>query len=68
MSTFGKILKKIRTEKGLSAKELAKGIGVHYATILNWEKGKGKPTLLPLINLSIFLNVKADVLLGIKKS
>ena len=68
MNNFGKILKKIRTERGLSAKDIAKGIGVHYATILNWEKGKGKPTLLPLIKLSIFLNVKADVLLGIKKT
>ena len=41
MSTID--IRKIRTESGLSQKDFAKKIGVHWRTIQNWEKNGGIP-------------------------
>lgn len=41
MSTID--IRKIRTESGLSQKDFAKKIGVHWRTIQNWEKNGGVP-------------------------
>ena len=41
MSTID--IRKIRTKSGLSQKDFAKKIGVHWRTIQNWEKNGGVP-------------------------
>ena len=42
--TLGERIKKWRLERGLFQKDLAKLIGVDEMTIVNWEKGRTKPT------------------------
>ena len=49
MSTFENIaeeLKKIRQQKGWSQEDLAREIGVSFATVNRWENGKTKPSRL----------------------
>jgi len=42
--TLGERIKKWRVEQGLFQVDLAKRIGVSEMTIVNWEKGRTKPT------------------------
>jgi len=42
--TLVECIKKWRLEQGLLQKDLAKRIGVSEMTIVNWEKGRTKPT------------------------
>ena len=42
--TLGERVKKWRLERGLFQKDLAKMVGVAEMTIVNWEKGRTKPT------------------------
>ncbi len=42
--TLGEHIKKCRLERGLFRRDLAKRIGVNEMTIVNWEKGRTKPT------------------------
>ncbi|MBD3375769.1 helix-turn-helix domain-containing protein [candidate division KSB1 bacterium] len=41
--TFGDLIRKKRTEKGLYQKELAEILGVNEMTVVNWEKGRTVP-------------------------
>jgi DNA-binding XRE family transcriptional regulator len=42
--TLGERIRKWRLEQGLFQRDLAKIIGVDEMTIVNWEKGRTKPT------------------------
>jgi len=42
--TLGERIRKWRLEQGLFQRDLAKMIGVDEMTIVNWEKGRTKPT------------------------
>ena len=42
--TLGERLRKWRLERGLCQVDLAKMVGVNEMTIVNWEKGRTKPT------------------------
>lgn len=44
--TLGERLKKFRTEKGYSQKDLAEFIGVSKVTLIRWENGTSKPSNL----------------------
>ena len=49
MSTFENIaeeLKKLRRQQGWSQEDLARNLGVSFATVNRWENGKTKPSRL----------------------
>ena len=49
MSTFENIadeLKKMRQQRGWSQEDLARALGVSFATVNRWENGKTKPSRL----------------------
>ena len=49
MSTFENIaeeLKKLRQQQGWSQEDLARSLGVSFATVNRWENGKTKPSRL----------------------
>ena len=49
MSTFENIadeLKKLRQQRGWSQEDLARNLGVSFATVNRWENGKTKPSRL----------------------
>lgn len=56
-------LEKARIGAGLSRAELAKEMGVSYATIRKWEIGEREPSCQMLKRLAKRLNVTADYLL-----
>lgn len=66
MYSFGKRLKKIRRQKGLSQKELAARIDAKNSTVSNWEQGVARPDVDMLAVICAALEVSADELLDIK--
>lgn len=60
---FGKRLKKLRKEAGITQKELADKIGVNRATIAGYETKGKEPSYDTLIKIARALNCSLDVLL-----
>ena len=63
---LGKILKELRTEKGISQQELAKQIGVSQKAIDYWERSVNEPKASYIVKLADFFEISADYLLGRK--
>ena len=61
--TLGQKINILRSEKGLTQKELATQLGVTTGTIAEWEADEATPNLAELSRLSKALNVSSDVLL-----
>ena len=66
MEKFAKILKELRTERGVGQVELANSIGVSKGIISLWENGLREPKLSNLIALSKYFGVTIDFLAGLK--
>ena len=56
----------LRTDKGLSQKDLAKKINVSGSAIGYWETGTNEPKATYLSRLSEFFEVSTDYLLGLE--
>ena len=64
MEEFGKRLRELRTEKGLSAMALSKIVNVSDGSIIGWENNRYDIKSEYLIRLSKFFGVSTDYLLG----
>lgn len=64
MSKFGEQLRKLRKEKNILSKDLAKILNVEASTITNWEKGNRSPKEDMLIKLANYFNCSVDYLIG----
>ena len=64
---FGKIISELRSKNRLSQKELAKEIGVHVATIKNWECNRCTPDAKNIGAIADLFHITADSLLGRKE-
>lgn len=62
--TFGEIIKKLRTDKGLTQDELAEKIYVTRTAISKWESGRGFPNIESLKAISKYFSVSLDELLS----
>ena len=62
--TFGEIIKKLRTDKGLTQDELAEKIYVTRTAISKWESGRGFPNIESLKTISKYFSVSLDELLS----
>ena len=60
---FGKKLKELRTEKGLSQQKLGEELGFCNQTISFWESGNREPDLDTLVQIAHFFDVCFDDLL-----
>ncbi len=60
---FGKKLKELRIEKGLSQRKLGEIFGVCNQTISFWEIGSREPDLDTLIVIAKYFDVTVDYLL-----
>jgi len=65
---FGKILKDLRLEAGLTQKQLAERIGVSKSVVSFYELSERIPSPTVLIKLSSVFHVSADYLLGIESA
>lgn len=63
---FGENLRKLRTEAGLSQKELAEKVGTTPRSILNYEKGARLPKNIEIVHsLAEILGVSAESLMSV---
>lgn len=54
----------LRSEKGLSQREMAAAFGISQGTYNNWEKANTQPSIEQLIQLAKFFEVSVDYLIG----
>ena len=66
MKIFAERLRKLRKEKNMTMKELAKEIGTSDVSINNWENGINEPKITYLKRLASFFNISADYLIGLE--
>lgn len=62
-NVFGKRLKELRIEKGLSQQKLGEHLGFCNQTISFWESGSREPDLDTLLKIAYFFDVKIEELL-----
>lgn len=62
--TFGERLRQLRTEKGLTQKQLAVETGTSERGIQNYEMGIRNPAFDVLIDLADYFDVSLDYLCG----
>lgn len=62
-NVFGKRLKELRMEKGLSQQKLGDYLGFCNQTISFWESGSREPDLDTLLKIAYFFDVKIEELL-----
>lgn len=62
---FGDKLKKLRTQYGMTQKELGKKLGVGKSAICNYESGYSMPDTEKIIAISELFHVSVDYLLGV---
>lgn len=60
---FGRKLKELRLEKGLSQQKLGEALGFCNQTISFWESGSREPDLDTLLSISHFFSVTLEELL-----
>ena len=60
---FGKKLKELRIDKGLSQRKLGEQFNVCNQTVSFWETGSREPDLDTLVEISKFFNVEINCLL-----
>ena len=65
--SFGHRIRRIRTEKNLSVRELAETIGVSIKTIYGWENNRNLPDFSHYSLLRSALSVSMDELFGFAK-
>ena len=63
---LGERLKELRTEKGLTQKQVAKKFNIHSVTYLHYEKEEREPPLALLADFAIFFGVSIGYLLGVE--
>lgn len=61
---FGERLRRLRTEKGLTQKELGDRIGRTVTAVSKYESGAIKPTLEVAVDLAFELHISLDELFG----
>lgn len=63
---FGTKLNELRTEYGLTQKQLAEKLGCNQSMIVRWEKNECEPTESYIKKTAIVFDVTADYLLGLE--
>ncbi len=66
MQIFSERLKDLRKEAGISAKQLAKELGISDSIIIRWENDQREPTISNLYKISVYFKVSADYLIGLE--
>ena len=62
--SVGKVIKELRTKRGLSQEKLAEHLGIAPQSVSKWERGEGYPDITLLIPLANYFGVSLDTLMG----
>lgn len=65
-SIFAKRLRELRTDAGLSMKQLANILKTSDSTVSNWENDINEPKISYLKKIAEYFDVSADYLLGLE--
>lgn len=63
---LGEVVRRLRTERGLTQLQLAHALNVSPQAVSRWENGSTYPDITLLPEIAIFFGVSADLLLGIE--
>lgn len=63
--SMGKIIKRLRKERGFTQEELAERLGVTFQAVSKWENESGLPDISQVVPLASLFEVSTDVLFGI---
>ena len=63
---FGKRLKELRIEKGVTQKQLASAIDCHQSMVARWEACECEPCESVIRKVALYFNVSSDYLLGLE--
>lgn len=66
--TMGKIIRRLRKDRGFTQEELAERLGVTYQAISKWENDSGLPDVSQIVPLASIFEVSTDVLFGIAET
>lgn len=66
MQIFIERLRELRTEKGMSQKELARLLNTTNSSVCDWERGRSEPNLETVALIARRFEVSADYLLGLE--
>lgn len=64
---IGTIIKKLRTERGITQEELANKMNVSFQAVSKWENNQTTPDISILPQLALFFGVSIDTLFDMKK-
>ena len=56
----------LRAERGISRRDLADGVGVHYQTIGYLERGEYSPSLYLALKIATFFEVPVEVVFSVE--
>ena len=65
INMFGKRLKELRIEKGMTQQQLAEVLGVDRTAVMKWELGERETNFGMLIKIAKYFQVTTDYLLGV---
>jgi len=63
---LGEVVRRLRTERGLTQLQLARELNVSPQAVSRWENGSTYPDITLLPEIANFFGVSADLLLGIE--
>ena len=66
INSIAEKIKSIRTDNGISQRELAKKLGLSNRAVSKWESGASVPELSLIMELADFFGISVDALLGYK--
>jgi len=64
---LGTIIKKLRTERGITQEELANKMGVSYQAVSKWETNTTTPDIAILPKLALFFGITMDALFSVNQ-
>lgn len=64
---IGDIMKSLRTDKGITQKELAEKLNLSVTAISHYEAGNRDPNINIIVQYAKFFDVSADYILGLSK-
>ncbi len=67
MKTFGERLRELRSEKGLTQRQVAEALAVTIPTLSHWECDYQEPSIKDLMNICRFYEVTSDYLIGLEE-
>ena len=62
MSSFGKVLRQLRKQDGLTQTDLGKALGISYSAVSMYERGEREPDFEMLEVIADYFNVSMDYL------